>query len=296
MELEQLLKKNKPDASKKTMNNYISNLNLLYKNITGEKGYFNIEKFNKFTTEELVDCINKHGVGKSHSYVRNLLSSLKAYNLDKSLTKFITDSSNAEKAEYSIPEATEAVKSHHLTPEMLDAKYLELETKSNPLWKKTDWTMDDFQTLQHYVMYCIVSGRWIAPRRSQDWVHFKLRNINLDSDNYIDGKNFVFNTYKTSKQKGQQIIPIPEELYKIIKKWVRFNQLEYMFVNSELKPLTATTFGQNLNKIMGGTGFGTNCFRHCYLTNKYENILDLEKDMTAMGSGLNEARHYIKKL
>lgn len=300
MELQQLLKRNKPDSSEKTMKEYISNLNLLYKNMTGDKG-FNMENFNKFTTDELVQCINKEGATKSHSYTRNMLSALKAYSGDKTLTKPITEASLAEKENYENREASESTKSHHLTPEIIEEKYKELEERSIPLWIKKEWNMDDFQNLQEFIMYNIVCGKWIAPRRSQDWIHFKLRNINLDTDNYIDGKNFVFNQFKTSKHLGKQVIPIPDELYRIIRKWVRFNQLDYMFVTSELKPLTSNSFGQKLNHIMGVKagrtgGYGTNNWRHVYLTNKYSNTIDLEDDMEAMGSSIGCAKCYIKKV
>jgi integrase len=300
MELQQLLKRNKPDSSEKTMKEYISNLNLLYKNMTGDKK-FDMETFNNFTTDELVACVNKEGATKSHSYTRNMLSALKAYSGDKTLTKPITEAALAEKENYENREASEYVKSHHLTPEVIEAKYQELEARSIPLWIKKDWDMKDFQNLQEFIMYNLVCGKYIAPRRSQDWIHFKLRNIDLDKDNYLEGKTFVFNQFKTSKHIGRQVIPIPDELYRIIRKWARFNQLDYMFVTAELKPLTSNSFGQKLNHIMGVPagrtgGYGTNNFRHVYLTNKYANTIDLADDMKAMGSSIECAKCYIKKV
>lgn len=302
MELQQFLRTRKPEASEKTMIGYVNNLKLLFNNITGKTGKntFDMDEFNKFTTEELTECIMKESENKSKSYIRNMLSSLKAYTGDKSLTKLITDNSLEEKKDYENQEASESVKTHHLTQEQIDTKYKELEDIVEPLWKK-EVNVEDFQKIQSFVMYALVCGKYICPRRSQDWVKMKIRNIDLDEDNYIDEKTFVFNKYKTAKSRGRQIIPIPPELYRILRKWIRYNQLEHLFVTVHLTPLTANSYAQRLNHIMGVPagktgGYSTNNFRHVYLTNKYSNTIDLEKDMTAMGSSIDCAKCYIKKL
>jgi hypothetical protein len=299
-QLKQFLQAQKPDASDKTIHGYYNNLMLLNKNMTN-RGVFNFEDFNKFTTEELMDRIQKDAVGKSNSYTRNMLSALKAYSGDKKLTAGITAASLAEKIDIENRDASEYVKSHHLTVEMIDAKYSELEARAEPLWKLKEYTMDDFQKIQEFVMFAVESGKWIAPRRNMDWVLMKIRMINPDVDNYIKDKTFVFNQFKTSKKMGQQIIPIPPELYRIIRKWIKFNQLEHMFVTVNGEPLTSNSFSQKLNHAMGISagrtgGYGCNNFRHSYLTNKYGNTIDLEKDLESMGSGMSGAKYYIKKI
>jgi integrase len=161
--------------------------------------------------------------------------------------------------------------------------------------------MDDFQKIQSFVMYCLVCGRWICPRRSQDWIRFKIRNFDTDVDNWLDKKVFVFNQFKTSKHTGQQRVDCPPELYRILRKWIRFNKLDYLFVNVKLEPLTSVSYGQKLCSIWGAppgktNGYGTNQFRHIYLTNKYANTLDLQDDMKNMGSSIDCAKYYIKKI
>ena len=42
-----------------------------------------------------------------------------------------------------------------------------------------------------------MGGIYIPPRRSLDYVCFKIKNINRDEDNYLDKNEFVFNKYKT---------------------------------------------------------------------------------------------------
>jgi site-specific recombinase XerD len=299
--MEQLLKvikSQKPDASQKTIDGYFQNLKALFKKVFGDIE-IDVNKFFEKDVDFYIDFVKSQG--KSKSYIRNNLSALQVLFKNPELTKAITSNSIAEHEESLNPEANEYTKSHHLTQDAIDKKYDELKAVADGLWEKTPWTMDDFQKLQDFVMFALVCGRFIAPRRSRDWYDFKLRTIDLDKDNYLDGRQFVFNAFKTGKSFGQQRIDVPPELYRILRKWIRFNKTPWLFVNVKLEPLSAVTFAQKLNKIMGVPsgktgGFSSNAYRHSYLTNKHSTNLDLKKDMEQMGSSLGVAHRYIKRV
>ena len=298
-EIKAFVKKQKPEISEKTLHGYALNLNQLYKKLYPEDTKIDLSKLLDNSVEFYVKWVNDQG--KSKSFIRNMLSAIQVVLKNKDLTKAITQNSDAEHLEAENPEATQYVKEHHLTPAQIDAKYNELKTIADGLWDKLQWTMSDFMKLQHYVMFCLVCGKFIAPRRSKDWFNFKLRKINLDTDNYLDGKVFVFNSYKTAKSSGQQRVQCPPELYRILRKWIRFNKLPWLFVSNKLEPLNAVTYNQHLNSIMGipsgqSDGWSSNTWRHIYLTNKYSNTLDLKQEMKNMGSGLYDAKYYIKKI
>jgi integrase len=297
--IKEFVKKQKPEISEKTLHGYALCLNQLYRKIFPDDKDIDMSKFFEHPVEFYVDWVNAQG--KSKSFIRNMLSSIQVVLKDKNLTKAITNNSDKEKEEALNPEATPYVKEHHLTQEQIDAKYNELKTIADGLWDKNPWTMDDFMNLQKYVMFSLVCGKFIAPRRSKDWYMFKLRNIDLEKDNYLDGRLLIFNSYKTAKATGQQRIPCPPELYRILRKWIRFNKLPWLFVTVKLEPLTAVTFNQKLNNIMGipsgeSAGWSTNSFRHIYLTNKFSNTLDLKQEMESMGSSVSVAHLYIKKI
>ena len=60
--------------------------------------------------------------------------------------------------------------------------------------------------IQNYILLLLMSGQGgLPPRRSLDYTAFKLDDIS-QKDNYMDGKYFVFNTFKTAKSAGQQKI------------------------------------------------------------------------------------------
>jgi integrase len=293
-----LLKK-RPDLSPKTLYGYADSLKLLYYKVYQEDNNIDVDKFLSKDLKFYTDFIIAEK--KSNSYVRNMLSALKSFTDAPELTPYITKAALGASEEADNPIATEYINSHHLTPEMLENKFIELQTEAEPLWTKSEFTMPEFQKLQTFVMYCLVCGKFISPRRSQDWIRFKTRNFDTEIDNWLDKKVFVFNQFKTSKLVGQQRVECPPELYRIMRKWIRFNKTDYLFVNVNLEPLSAVSYGQKLCSIWGAdtgktNGYGTNQMRHIYLTNKYANILDLEKDMKDMGSTINEAKFYIKKI
>ena len=64
--------------------------------------------------------------------------------------------------------------------------------------------MNDYQTIQNYLLLLFSSDKHLPIRRSLDWIHFKIKDIDIQEDNYMTDEMLVFNKYKTSKTKGQQ--------------------------------------------------------------------------------------------
>jgi integrase len=158
--------------------------------------------------------------------------------------------------------------------------------------------MPDLQEIQNYIILCVLSGRYIPPRRSKDYVDFKIANIDKEKDNYIEKKTMVFNSYKTAKTYMKQELPIPIELMKILNKWIKVNPLDYLFFDSNWHKLSNVKLNQRLNKIFGKKA-SVNQMRHTYLSNKYKDTIQLNKDMAEdmknMGSSMAQQQIYIKE-
>ena len=173
-----------------------------------------------------------------------------------------------------------------------------MESNVNTLYKKKTLNNTDLQDIQNYIILCILSGKYIPPRRSKDYVDFKIKDIDKDKDNYIEKKNMVFNSYKTAKTYQRQELPIPPELMKILNKWIKINPTEYLLFDSNGKKLTNVKLTQRLNKIFGKKA-SVNQLRHTYLSDKYQDTIKLNKDMAddmkAMGSSRSQEAIYIKK-
>jgi hypothetical protein len=180
-------------------------------------------------------------------------------------------------------------------------KYHELEKEVEPLLEQDDLSKEQFARFQMYVLLsCMVL---VEPRRSLDWTEFKLRNVDETKDNFlrvVKRKPFlVFNTYKTAKEHGQQIVPCPPRLYKILKgEWFLKNEHDWLLMNSTQKNKINSTQFMKLLYGFFGSNVSTNILRHSYLNKKYKDvpsIKEMKKTATAMGHTVKQALQYVVK-
>ena len=149
------------------------------------------------------------------------------------------------------------------------------------------------------------------PRRNLDYL--KMNVVNKydpelsTNNNYLDLKNkqFIFRNYKTKKTYTDQVVPISDELFEIIKIYLKHHPLKSLtkgkfniplFVDSSNEPLkNSNEITRILNKIFNKK-IGSSMLRNIYLTNKYSDKMDqLNDDTTAMGTSINTAQtNYIK--
>ena len=189
-----------------------------------------------------------------------------------------------------------------------------LEKNATAIYKKKDLTPADLQEIQQYIILCLYCGKYIAPRRSQDYFNFKGKDIDKVNDNYFDKDTdeFVFNSFKgrfvnvrdkegNAKviEKATQRVPIPPELKKIIAKWFKTTGHEFLLFDIQGKKVNASQLNQRVNKMFGKSkGCGINQMRHTHLTEKYGHLIEDKKeliaDMTAMGSSIDVANYYIQ--
>jgi hypothetical protein len=180
-------------------------------------------------------------------------------------------------------------------------KYHDLEKEVEPLLEQDDLSKEQFARFQMYVLLsCMVL---VEPRRSLDWTEFKLRNVDETKDNFlrvVKRKPFlVFNTYKTAKEHGQQIIPCPPKLYKILKgEWFLKNEHDWLLMNSTQKNKINSTQFMKLLYGFFGSNVSTNILRHSFLNKKYKDvpsIKEMKKTATAMGHSVKQALQYVVK-
>lgn len=173
------------------------------------------------------------------------------------------------------------------------------EKEAKTLYKIARPSMADVQKIQNYILLCCCSGVYQAPRRSADW-NMKFRNYDVENDNYCDmrRKVFVFNIFKTKKEKGTQTIPIEPALHKILKKWFSYlpDDIDFVFFDAKKKGLVPSQITHRLNAIFG-KNISTSMLRHIYLTHKFGNVnlADLTATADAMGNSPMMALGYVKR-
>ena len=177
--------------------------------------------------------------------------------------------------------------------------YNRLAKDAKLLMKKEHPTMHDIQVIQNYIILSLLGGIYIPPRRSKDYVEFKIHDIDRSKDNYMTNNEFVFNNYKTAKTYGQQKVTIPKELKNIITKWIKLNPTDYLLFDSNKNRLSNVKLNQRLNKLFDYKKVGVNQLRHTYLSDKYQSSIDtnneMANDLKNMGSSMIQEKVYIKR-
>jgi integrase len=175
----------------------------------------------------------------------------------------------------------------------------ELKKVTDLLYKKKQLSAADLQQIQNYIIMCVLGGCYISPRRSKDYVDFKIRNIDKEKDNYLDKGKFVFNSYKTAKTYGTQTVDIPVQLKNIINKWIRANPTDHLLFDANGGKLSAVKLNQRINKIFDGRKVSVNQLRHTFLTDKFGDTIQQKKEiaetMGDMGSSSTMLDTYVKK-
>jgi integrase len=131
----------------------------------------------------------------------------------------------------------------------------------------------------------------IPPRRALDYTNMKMVDDRVN--NYCDmiNKQFIFRKYKTAKTMGEQIEPIPEDLYQIIKAHHGKTPSDYLLG----KAYTSPNITKMLNKIFKSK-VSVNMLRHIYLSDKYgQQKEDMKQDSIKMGHSQSMQADYIKQ-
>jgi hypothetical protein len=184
---------------------------------------------------------------------------------------------------------------------------------SKSITKKNFDTLLDFVVLSLYVL--------IPPRRNKDFLFMYIllkpmtaeEKLEPEIKNYFDVENqqFIFNVYKTQKFYGQQVEDVPDDLFDILKIWIKFHPIINMnsagrkprevklFVNHDGSPYTLVNFiTLRLNKIFEKKVAST-MLRHIYITHKFgpefEELYKEAKNTAAkMSHDIEQQRKYVK--
>ena len=289
--LKNIIIEKRPNLSKTSINTYTSTLSNLYKKIWPNQE-LDVNKFED--TEKVLDFLKDEPVNKRKS----ILSALVVLSEKKEYRDQMLDDIKEYNIETAKQKKTETQKTHWVTNKEIKEKYDELKKNAMLKWKLKNISMNDKQDIQDYVILSLMSGILIPPRRLKDYVDFKIRNVDDKIDNYKSGSKLYFNSYKTAKTYGEQVIPIPPILVRLLLKWSTINESDHLLIDSNNKPLSNVKLNQRLNKIFNKK-VSCNAFRHTYLSEKYGNLInqknELKEDFKMMGSSIAQELVYIKE-
>jgi Ca2+-binding EF-hand superfamily protein len=202
---------------------------------------------------------------------------------------------------------SETQKENWLTKEQIDEVSDGLANDVKKL-KVGNVSKKEFNTiLTHMVMSLFTK---IPPRRNIDYTLMKVSSDMTDMKfNYLDAANkkMVFNNYKTQKKYSQVIVDIPDDLWSVIKEYIRYHPFKKQMKNKKHDVFFLVDYNNknlsnsnDITKILNGafgSKVGSSLLRNMYLSNKYSDVIeDLQDDAAAMSTSVGTAMtNYIKK-
>ena len=290
MNISEELKRIRPTLSSGSLKTYTSLLNSVHKNVFKNK---EISKTDFDKCDEILEYLKDL---KSNQRKTILSGLVVISDKPKYRTAMLEDIKDYSK-EINKQEKSQAQEANWVDQTELNEVFANAKSTATALYKKSKLTMSDLQDIQNYIILCLMSGIYIPPRRNLDYCEFKIKNIDKDTDNYLDKNSLVFNTYKTAKFYGEQRIEIPKELKSILTKWLKSNDSEYLLFDINGSKLTSVKLNQRLEKIFGKKA-GANLLRHLYLTSKFGDTIkknnEIDETMEDMGSSASQLKTYVK--
>jgi len=288
--IKELIIEKRPKLSKQSVTTYNSILKNLYVNVFGED--YDAKNFED--SDKILEYLKNLEPNKRKTVLSALVvvTSNKAYR-----DQMLKDIESFNKSN-SLQEKTPDQEKSWVSDNDVNMLYMDLQKQAMALYRKPNLTMPDLQEIQNFIILCLLGGVYLPPRRSKDFVDFKIKKIDKTVDNYIEKKTLVFNSYKTAKTYGQAVIECPPDLMKIIKKWVKVNPTDYLLFDSNGNALSNVKLNQRINKIFGKK-VSVNQLRHTYLTGKYGDLIEknkaMKKDFAEMGSSAAQFETYVKR-
>ena len=286
------ISKKRPSLSKSSLTTYSSILRNLYKRVFKDEDY----KLDKFeNTKPVLAYLSDIPPNRR----KTILSALVIITDKKEYRDLMLSDVRDYNKDINKQEKTPAQEASWVSKADITRIYKELKQNADLIYKKKNKTTADLQQIQNFIIMAVLGSVFIPPRRSKDYVDFKIKGVHNDNDNYMIKNKFVFNSYKTARTYGQQEVTIPVQLRNIIKKWGTLNPTDYLLFDTNMNQLSAVKLNQRLNKIFGGKKVGVNQLRHTYLTDKYADTIEqkkkVKKDMEEMGSSSSMLNTYVKE-
>lgn len=293
--MDEHIRKNKPNISASTLKTYLSLLRSLYYREHEKGSQIDIRWFNK--QDHIIKLLEDKPAASRKTTFAALIAICDEDSVDKYKKALMSDAKTYDTF-IQTQQKTDAQKDNWKSFDEVKEKYSAMESRVKHLLNsKTALDKKELLALQDFIILSLTSGVWIPPRRSMDWVAFKIRDINRESDNYLDKNTFHFNQYKTAKFYNEQTVECPKGLKTILTKWMKLNPHEYLLFNNEGGQLTNTRLTQKLNKIFDGLKLSTSMLRHIYLTDKLKDVPALkvlQKQAAEMGNSLVQSMEYAK--
>jgi hypothetical protein len=297
-DIKEIIKANRPKLSDGSLRTYSSIIKNLMKAIE-------VKEFDKATIKQNIDKILTYVKPFSPKKRKTILSAIivslddgkegNAEIVEKLKTMMLKDIKESDEQDEK-QERTEKQAENWMSMDDIMKVYNSLKEEVKPLWKLDKPKKSAFMRLQDFVMLsCLLL---IPPRRSLDWVDFRIRDVDKEKDNYMSGNKLVFNSYKTKKYYGRQEVNIDKNpLKKILTDWMKINTTPYLLVDTTMKqPLNQSKLTIRLYGLFDGKKVSVNMLRHIFITERVlpsvPKLNEMKETAREMGHSLDQQLKY----
>jgi hypothetical protein len=298
LEIIELIKQKRPNITPSSVRTYRSLLKTLYDTVCGDKSNVNFNDFLK-REKEILQTVKTYPLARAKTCLSALfiVSGNEVFKRDM-IKMCETDTEQLEKQE-----ATDKQKDNWVSQSEIREKWTNLYTLAEPMLDGK--TNPDFVFLNAFMLFSLMSGVFIPPRRVSDYCNMFIRGkFNKETDNWYNPKTGVMNIahYKTVKYYGVYQVNLKEkapELFLLLKKWCNLNKTDFLFFNKIGQSISPSSIVHYNEKIWNGKNVSANIYRHSYLTHFYSkgmpSLVDMQELGKAMGHDVLTALKYIKR-
>ena len=297
IEIEKILRENKPEITESTLSAYVLNLQKLHDRLHGTKEFSDIEWLKQ--SDDVLASLDQHC--SSYLTIRNYLNSVIVALLNRE-------------------DFADVIEQYQTKRDILNDKYNEIQATKEPTEKQQlNWvSVDEIEELieEYDAQIKRLKGKSALTAKDriayqdrfmlQFWLHYPLRNdlnntrvisrraFNALDRNERESSNFVIQgkipelsigNYKTRKKYGVKKIPIEDKsVLKAMRQWLDVSpNPDYILINVNQKtPMSSLHITQNLNRIFKknfNKSVGSTLLRHIVLTEKFGQQLQEMEDM-----------------
>jgi integrase len=287
---------NDSNKSPSTVKTYVNNL----KRLNNKKDYKNLNFLSNF--DSINNIISKFKPNTQRNYIISIVAVLSLLkDKDKKYNKLYNHYRSIMDNKNNVLKSEE--KKHNMSEKQKD-NWIDWDTINNKMDDLYTKAMSDNPDKKD-LLHALILGFYVLtpPRRNKDYYNMYVvkskKEATDNTKNYflIKDKKFIFNSFKTKKSEGQQILNIPDKLYKLLLQYIKVNKINdgELLLSNNGKIYNVNTITFILNKIFNKK-IGSTMLRHIFLSNKYGDVLnEKEEDAKAMGHSVNMQNDYIKK-
>lgn len=295
--IKEQIKKNRPAISNASVLTYSSLLRSMYMSQNESDDDMNIAWFKN--PKHIIKALEGKPPHSRKTSVAALIVLLgKSADVDPEIVGMMNTDAKTIKDNYKEQKMSDKQKDNWMTMDEVKAVESRLLDIIKPiLSQKHPVTPDQMKMIIDWLLVALSSGIYFPPRRSE-WQYIKIRNVNPETDNYIDLKKgaFVLNQYKTAKLYGREQVEYGKPFGVLLKKVLAIIPDQTYLLEHKGKQFNSSTITSRLNSIFDKK-VSTSMLRHIYTTYKYgdmPSLKELQASADAMGHSLTQHLEYIK--